>query len=330
MSYIEGWHAIAEANRIFGFDGWDRETIEARCVWQGKQNGRPACAYIARVRMRVRAGDLLVIREGSGFGQSDPSSPGEAHENALKEAETDATKRALSTFGNPFGLALYDREQRGVRQPRRGRAAKETTAVRWVLRAENGQPVDSFQDPAEFCAEFRKLIAAATNPDALKAVHGKNADTLQHLKASLPELKGARGRHYADIIEALIAAQFATLESAPARAPETPERKGTAIDKSVLPLGEPKRIRNKNHLQYVAKQPCIVCGRRPTQAHHLRFMQPNAMGKKVSDEWTVPLCALHHRNLHDAGDERGWWAMTKIEPTAEAKRLWQSYCSVEI
>ena len=86
--YIEGWHAIAEANRIFGFDGWDRETLESRCVWHGSQQGRPACSYIARVRVRVRAADQIVLREGSGSGHGQGSTLGEAHEQAVKTAET--------------------------------------------------------------------------------------------------------------------------------------------------------------------------------------------------------------------------------------------------
>ena len=118
LSYIEGWHVIAEANRIFGYDAWDRETISNTCVWEGMKRGCPACAYVAKVRITVRAGPLTVTREGSGSGQGAAISPGEAHEIALKSAETDATKRALATFGNPFGLALYDKEQAGVRRMR--------------------------------------------------------------------------------------------------------------------------------------------------------------------------------------------------------------------
>jgi hypothetical protein len=124
LSYIEGWHAIAEANRIFGFDGWSRETLELRCVWEGSRRThrgeRPACAYIAKVRITVRAQDgdgaaiALVVREGTGAGHGVGMTLGDAHESAIKEAETDATKRALATFGSPFGLALYDRERREV------------------------------------------------------------------------------------------------------------------------------------------------------------------------------------------------------------------------
>src|SRR5262245_57145026 len=107
LSYIEGWHAIAEANRIFGCDGWDRETIESRCVMNRETRGSFQAVYTARVRITVRANGDIVVREGHGSGEARASSPGETHDMALKIAETDATKRALATFGKPFGLALY-------------------------------------------------------------------------------------------------------------------------------------------------------------------------------------------------------------------------------
>src|SRR5690242_2071462 len=119
LSYVEGWYTIAEANRIFGFDGWDRETLSAECVWQGQAQGVPSCSYTARVRVRVHAGETAVTREGSGFGTGTGATPGEAHEKALKEAETDAMKRALATFGNRFGLCLYDKDQQGVEKPKK-------------------------------------------------------------------------------------------------------------------------------------------------------------------------------------------------------------------
>jgi hypothetical protein len=121
VSYLEGWQAIAEANRIFGFDGWQRETIAVDCVNQSERSigrdGRSgwSVTYTARVRITVGATDAgPLIREGSGAGHGIDIDLGQAHESAIKEAETDAMKRALMTFGNPFGLALYDRLQRGV------------------------------------------------------------------------------------------------------------------------------------------------------------------------------------------------------------------------
>ena len=88
----------------------------------------------------------------------------------------------------------------------------------------------------------------------------------------------------------------------------------------------PRRIRDRNHLRFVASQSCLVCGRNPSQAHHILFAQPRAMGRKVSDEWTVPLCATHHRALHDFGGEQKWWAQRKIDPLKEAQQLWRRRC----
>jgi len=94
------------------------------------------------------------------------------------------------------------------------------------------------------------------------------------------------------------------------------------IDKSRLAHPEPRRFRDKNHVQFVAKQPCLICGRRPTDAHHLRFAQHRALGRKVSDEFTVPLCRGHHRELHRCGNEAGWWRNAGVDPTISARALW--------
>ena len=107
LSYIEGWHAIAEANRIFGLDGWNRETTETRCVLSRESRGEFNVIYIAKVRVTVRADTDIVVREGFGTGDARAATAGEAHDKAIKTAETDATKRALATFGKPFGLSLY-------------------------------------------------------------------------------------------------------------------------------------------------------------------------------------------------------------------------------
>ena len=98
---------ISEANRIFGFDGWSRETVESKCVLARENRGTFLAVYIARVRLTVQADGATIIREGHGTGEGRGTSPGEVHDIALKAAETDATKRALATFGKPFGLELY-------------------------------------------------------------------------------------------------------------------------------------------------------------------------------------------------------------------------------
>lgn len=115
LSYIEAWHAIAEANRIFGFDGWTRETVDLRQLGEPRLvQDKWRVGYSAKVRVTVWAGAREIVREGCGFGSGIDKDLDQAHESALKEAESDAMKRALMTFGNPFGLALYDKKQAQV------------------------------------------------------------------------------------------------------------------------------------------------------------------------------------------------------------------------
>src|SRR5579864_2992291 len=229
LSYIEGWHAIAEANRVFGFEGWDRETVVADCIWQDVKREPKACAYAARVRIRVRAGDTIVSREGSGVGHGTGATLGDAHESALKEAETDATKRALATFGNLFGLALYDKEQNGVRRRRNGHGL--AVGISWVLRSGTGAVLSRHGLPETYCGAFRELLERTPTVDRLQAIWARNAPTIGYLRTA---------------------------------------------------LATPKRLRDGDHLRFVAAQPCVLCGRMPSHAHHIRFAQPRAMGAKVS------------------------------------------------
>ena len=111
--------------------------------------------------------------------------------------------------------------------------------------------------------------------------------------------------------------------AAPPIAPAIPDPSPGKIDKSALTLAEPRRRRDKVHLRFVASRPCIVCGRHPSDPHHLRFAQPRALGVKVSDEFTVPLCRGHHRQLHQAGDEISWWKALNIDALPVARQLWE-------
>lgn len=139
VSYIEGWYAIAEANRIFGFGSWTRETVETRLVSERERKiGRPpyekegwGVTYTAKVRVSVYTADGgMIVREGNGAGHGIDADVGQAHESAIKEAETDAMKRALMTFGNVFGLALYDKERRNVEDDRAPSRQPEVTHSR--------------------------------------------------------------------------------------------------------------------------------------------------------------------------------------------------------
>src|SRR5258706_577714 len=113
-----------------------------------------------------------------------------------------------------------------------------------------------------------------------------------------------------------------TPQEKPASSPASDEPSG--IDKSVLAVAAPRRYRNREHLRYVAQQACLVCGRKPTDPHHLGFTQPRALGRKVSDEFAVPLCRGHHRAVHRSRDERAWWRQAGIDPIKVARRLWKA------
>jgi hypothetical protein len=98
--------------------------------------------------------------------------------------------------------------------------------------------------------------------------------------------------------------------------------KPDCIDKSILAIATPRRYRNREHLRYVAQQACLICGRKQSDPHHLRYLQPRALGRKVSDEFAVPLCRSHHRAVHRASNEQTWWKATGIDPVEVARQLW--------
>jgi len=286
LSYIEGWYAISEANRIFGFDGWSRETLDSKCVLGRETRGTYIAVYIAKVRITVHADGATVIREGHGTGQGQGSSPGEVHDMALKAAETDATKRALATFGKPFGLALY------------GKTASAPNSA----------------------AAHERAAPNLGRPQPKPQVHLPPDDT-----TPIPRPSRFYGRRQ-DVVTRDRAQARRQLAPQPSTetsiVPASADLPPASIDKSALTFAEPKRLRDKAHLRFVASQPCLVCGRQPCDPHHLRFAQPRALGLKVSDEFTVPLCRNHHRELHQAGNELSWWHNLNIKPLPIAKTLW--------
>ena len=345
MPYVEGWHAIAEANRIFGYESWDRQTLAPRCVWQEKQRGETACFYSTKVRITVRAGDVSIVREGIGTGIGRSASAETAHDMALKAAETDATKRALATFGNPFGLALYDKDKRGVtKQHRRGRPPKKTQRLLappapLVLHHADGT-AHSYDSVAEVVTAALQCVQDLPTRAAVYAFWEANLESL----AAVSRAGLVNGEDPARVIGAALKARLHALTEASETSglssseaernprasplPRSPHRPSTRsliqpASPSELLIPKDTRIRDKAHLAFVADQPCLVCGRRPAQAHHIRFAQPRALGLKVSDEFTVPLCNGHHDSLHQTGDERAWWARHGIlDPLMLANRLW--------
>jgi hypothetical protein len=290
LSYIEGWYAISEANRIFGFDGWSRETVDSKCVLARENRGSFIAVYTARVRITVQADGATVIREGHGTGEGRGTSPGEVHDISLKAAETDATKRALATFGKPFGLALY-----GSGKVASSRKAAAVTSA-----------------PGSVSAYPSNRPSVTLPPDDTTPIprpsryYGRRQDMVTRDRAQANRQLGIRPSAATSIV----------LSPSPDLVPGQ-------IDKSVLAIPEPKRLRDMDHLQFVRSQPCLICGRQPSDPHHLRFAQPRAIGLKVSDEFTVPLCRGHHRQLHQAGNEAAWWEDLEVNALEIAKGLWE-------
>ena len=222
------------------------------------------------------------IREGHGTGEGRGTSPGEAHDFALKAAETDGTKRALATFGKPFGLALYG-------------SGKITPSLKTSA---SGPKLADFGQEVRFARDDTTPIPRPSR------YYGRRQDLVTRDRAQLRKL-GVEASADASLV------------------PSAPDLLPARIDKSVLTIAEPKRLRDKAHLRFIASQPCLICGRQPSDPHHLRFAQPRALGLKVSDEFTVPLCRGHHRQLHQAGDEAAWWGNLDINALEIAKGLWE-------
>lgn len=167
LSYLTAWHVIAEANRVFGFAEWDRETVDLRQLGEPRLvDGKNRVGYSARVRITVRAGDTVVVREGCGFGSGIDRDVDQAHESAIKEAESDAMKRGLMTFGNAFGLALYDKSQSNVAEAPKEPPKPLTLAER----------ANRFED-----------VLRNTKPDDLAKAWAKGSELCAQLDTAMPE-----------------------------------------------------------------------------------------------------------------------------------------------
>jgi hypothetical protein len=183
-------------------------------------------------------------------------------------------------------------------------------------------PSDRVLEPLGSAALRDKLIAE------LKELN--TADEAAAWAHRMMRSKNSLMRKDAERVELGFQLKLSTFMTAGPKAPDS--KRGTrqrrvrnqqrAINKTILALPVPRRVRDRDHVKSVAKQPCLVCGRRPADAHHLRSTQLPALGRKVSDEFTVPLCRGHHREVHRSGDEATWWKKAGIDPTVTARALW--------
>lgn len=202
LSYIEGWHAIAEANRIFGFDAWDRQTDLQQLgePEEGKDKyGNPQwrVRFMAIVTIRVRANGDEVVRQGTGYGSGIARDVGDAYEGAVKEAETDAMKRALMTFGNPFGLALYDKKQEGVGIP-------EKQAEEWGDK--RGSEIASGAREASAFNKFKEKIGALAQKEGRSGVEEYWFDpkVQARLSAYSQQLRDDAQAYYEEVMETFV------------------------------------------------------------------------------------------------------------------------------
>jgi hypothetical protein len=184
------------------------------------------------------------------------------------------------------------------------------------------------------CGQLLLEVEALTTPEAatswahriLGAKNSLTATDARRVEGAFQTRLATLGSADADMIDPpMSVAETARppLPPGPTAADRSEGPKSQCVDKSTLTLPEPRRIRDKDHVRFVAKQSCLICGRQPSDAHHLRFTQHRALGRKVSDEFTVPLCQIHHRAVQHSGDERAWWMETGIEPSKVARTLWK-------
>jgi hypothetical protein len=201
---------------------------------------------------------------------------------------------------------LSARRAKAVSNPPKSTLAPEaSTALRDQLTAEL-KDLNSAEDAANWAQRVLATKDTLTTADAERIEQAFQA----RLASIMSEASDGRP-----------VAQQARSSALRADRRKTRQRAGV-IDKGALSLPASRRIRDRDHVRLVAKQSCLICGRRPADAHHLRFAQSKALGRKVSDEFTVPLCRGHHREVHRCGDEAAWWKKAGIDPTVPARALW--------
>jgi hypothetical protein len=250
-----------------------------------------------------------------------------------------------SLAAKPEGAVGEGNAQRGtqapgpLRKPSNGHAAgsekrgavtvlppEQSTAVRERLIAEIAG-LSSAEVAAKWAQEALPAKNGLTAPDAkmVEDAFEKKLTELNTMPAD-PPLGATSPAPDVTPVAAVVASESELVPVAASTSPLGEHRQAYEpgrIDKSELRLGEPRRYRNREHLRFVAAQACLICGRKPSDPHHLRFTQPRALGRKVSDEFVVPLCRGHHREAHRSPNEPAWWRAVGVEPLKAARKLWR-------
>jgi hypothetical protein len=221
------------------------------------------------------------------------------------------------------GTSALARREKAVGAARIRLKPEPSAALRDQLLAAIGQlqSADKAADWAHKSLAAKNTLIAA-DADAVEASFRDRLATIEFASevaspARPEEPLPASQEGSASPVEKLFLAPTDDPAPAPIILPSNPNLRRRRISAKTI------RLRDKEHCKFVASQPCIVCGRTPSEAHHIRFAQPRALGRKVSDEYTVPVCRLHHRDLHAYGDEASWWAAVSIDPLPIALELWR-------
>src|SRR5208337_3092441 len=226
---------------------------------------------------------------------------------------------AMSAGSAPSATIAFARKEKAVRPARTMLGPEQSAAVREQLLADIGQ----LQSPDEAADWVHKNLPAKNtltpaDADLVEARFREKLATVESASTTGEEqTESAPKEGSAPSVEELFPASMGD----PTARPTTPPRAATVRRRRVT--AKTIRLRDKEHCKFVTTQPCVVCGRTPSEAHHIRFAQPRALGRKVSDEFTLPVCRLHHRDLHDYGDEASWWAGVSIDPLPIALELWR-------
>jgi hypothetical protein len=236
-----------------------------------------------------------------------PSLPPPAHDRSFKSRDGQPQVRPRKPGNGQRRPGVHDERPRAL-QGEQSAALREKllAAVRTITSADDAVIWAQQALPAKnrLAATDAKLVEDAFQLRLSELVPSAAAEATNEDTAPTP---------HPDLVGAI---------ETPAKGNGDHEQPG-GIDKSMLAIATPRRYRNREHLRFVAQQACLVCGRKQSDPHHLRYLQPRALGRKVSDEFAVPLCRAHHRAVHRAGDEQAWWKETGIDPVEVARKLWR-------
>jgi hypothetical protein len=266
----------------------------------------------------------LNLKAGAAANENDPK---EAEATQVATAQEDRTldprARAAAAFqpalrasanSRPGLRASTGRKDPALRPVRAALSVEESATLRDQLSAD----VEGLQSSDEAADWVHKNLAVKNTLKAADAdcVEASFRDRVLTLEAGPAVAEGQRD-HAKDDVEPPIGQAFIEMMDASAAASKPVGHRRRCVAVKTI------RLRDKEHCRYLMTQPCVVCGRTPSEAHHIRFAQPRALGRKVSDEYTVPVCRLHHRELHRYGDEASWWVGVNVDPLPVALELWR-------